>query len=123
MKDTMIIHRDWLIPTVEMTAEEYREYMRAIFSYAFEGKQPEDRALRLSLQLVFRHIDSYESKYNKAVQQRREAVNKRWERYREAHNNGENTDYTTVYDRIRAYTSVYERIRAILLLILILVYP
>ncbi len=35
MKNTIVIHRDWLIPTDEMSDAEYREYLDAIFAYAF----------------------------------------------------------------------------------------
>ncbi len=85
MKNTIVIHRDWLIPTDEMSDAEYREYLDAIFAYAFEGKRPEDRSLRMLLRLVFQHIDNYEAKYDKSIQQRKEAVRKRWERYRKEH--------------------------------------
>ena len=40
MKNTIVIHRDWLIPTDEMSDAEYREYLGAIFAYAFEGNVP-----------------------------------------------------------------------------------
>lgn len=99
MKDTIVIHRDWLIPTDEMSDAEYRAYMDAIFSYAFEGRRSETGEHRPLLRLVFKHIDDYEAKYDRAIQQRREAVKKRWEKYREKC--GEVTNDTTVYDRIR----------------------
>lgn len=102
MKNTIVIHRDWLIPTEEMDDQEYRAYMDAIFAYAFEGKRPVDRQLRLLLRLVFQHIDNYEAKYEKSVQQRKDAVKKRWERYRQEHVGG--TVDTAVYDAIRNNT-------------------
>ena len=104
MKDTIVIHKDWLIPTDEMSDAEYRTYMDAIFAYAFEGKRPEDRSLRMLLRLVFQHIDDNEAKYSKSVQQRKEAVRKRWERYRKEHGLGSSTGDTTAYDTIRHYT-------------------
>lgn len=103
MKNTIVIHRDWLMPTEEMSDKEYRSYMDAIFAYAFEGKRPEDRQLRLLLRLVFQHIDNNEAKYDKSVQQRKEAVRKRWERYRQEHGI-DNTGDTTAYDTIRDNT-------------------
>lgn len=104
MKNTIVIHRDWLIPTDEMSDAEYREYLDAIFAYAFEGKRPEDRSLRMLLRLVFQHIDNYEAKYDKSIQQRKEAVKKRWERYRREHGLDSSTDDTTVCDPIRDNT-------------------
>lgn len=104
MKNTIVIHRDWLIPTDEMSDAEYREYLDAIFAYAFEGKRPEDRSLRMLLRLVFQHIDNYEAKYDKSIQQRKEAVKKRWERYRREHGLDASTDDTTVCDTIRDNT-------------------
>lgn len=104
MKNTIVIHRDWLIPTDEMSDAEYREYLDAIFAYAFEGKRPEDRSLRMLLRLVFQHIDNYEAKYDKSIQQRKEAVKKRWERYRREHGLDASTDDTTVCDPIRDNT-------------------
>lgn len=104
MKNTIVIHRDWLIPTDEMSDAEYREYLGAIFAYAFEGKRPEDRSLRMLLRLVFQHIDNYEAKYDKSIQQRKEAVKKRWERYRREHGLDASTDDTTVCDPIRDNT-------------------
>jgi len=104
MKNTIVIHRDWLIPTDEMSDAEYREYLNAIFAYAFEGKRPEDRSLRMLLRLVFQHIDNYEAKYDKSIQQRKEAVKKRWERYRREHGLDASTDDTTVCDPIRDNT-------------------
>lgn len=100
MKNTIVIHKDWLIPTDEMSDAEYREYMEAIFAYAFEGTRPEDRSLRMLLRLVFQHIDNYEAKYDKSVQQRKEAAQKRWERYRKEHGL-DDTDDATAYDTIR----------------------
>lgn len=104
MKNTIVIHRDWLIPTDEMSDAEYREYLDAIFAYAFEGKRPEDRSLRMLLRLVFQHIDNYEAKYDKSIQQRKEAVRKRWERYRKEHGLDAPTADTTVCDTIRDNT-------------------
>lgn len=104
MKNTIVIHRDWLIPTDEMSDAEYREYLDAIFAYAFEGKRPEDRSLRMLLRLVFQHIDNYEAKYDKSIQQRKEAVRKRWERYRKEHGLDAPTGDTTVCDPIRDNT-------------------
>ena len=104
MKNTIVIHRDWLIPTDEMSDAEYREYLDAIFAYAFEGKRPEDRSLRMLLRLVFQHIDNYEAKYDKSIQQRKEAVRKRWERYRKEHGLDAPTADTTVCDPIRDNT-------------------
>lgn len=104
MKNTIVIHRDWLIPTEEMDNKEYRAYMDAIFAYAFEGKRPEDRQLRLLLRLVFQHIDNYEAKYEKSVQQRKDAVKKRWERYRKEQELDVSTEDTTVCDHIRYNT-------------------
>lgn len=104
MKNTIVIHRDWLIPTDEMSDAEYREYLDAIFAYAFEGKRPEDRSLRMLLRIVFQHIDNYEAKYDKSIQQRKEAVKKRWERYRREHGLDSSTDDTTVCDPIRDNT-------------------
>lgn len=102
MKDTIVIHRDWLIPTDEMSDAEYRAYMDAIFSYAFEGRRSETGKHRPLLRLVFKFVDDYEAKYDRAIQQRREAVKKRWEKYREKC--GEVTNDTTEYDRIRPNT-------------------
>lgn len=104
MKNTTVIHKDWLIPTDEMSDAEYREYLNAIFAYAFEGKRPEDRSLRMLLRLVFLHIDNYEAKYDKSIQQRKEAVRKRWERYRKEHGLDASTGDTTVCDPIRDNT-------------------
>lgn len=104
MKNTVVIHRDWLIPTDEMSDAEYREYMDAIFAYAFSKKRPEDRSLRMLLRLVFQHIDNYEAKYDKSIQQRKEAVRKRWERYRKEHGLDASTGDTTVCDPIRDNT-------------------
>ena len=104
MKNTIVIHKDWLIPTDEMSDAEYREYLNAIFAYAFEGKRPEDRSLRMLLRLVFQHIDNYEAKYDKSIQQRKEAVRKRWERYRKEHGLDASTGDTTVCDPIRDNT-------------------
>lgn len=100
MKNTIVIHKDWLIPTDKMSDAEYREYMDAIFAYAFEGRRPEDRSLRMLLRLVFQHIDNYEAKYDKSVQQRKEAAQKRWERYRKGHGL-DATGNATAYDTIR----------------------
>lgn len=104
MKNTIVIHKDWLTPTDEMNDEEYREYMDAIFAYAFEGRRPENRSLRMLLRLVFQHMDTYEAKYDKCIQQRKEAVRKRWERYRKEHGSDTSTGDTTVYDTIRDNT-------------------
>lgn len=104
MKNTVVIHRDWLIPTDEMSDAEYRAYMDAIFAYAFSRELPEDRSLRMLLRLVFQHIDNYEAKYDKSIQQRKEAVRKRWERYRKEHGLDASTGDTTVCDTIRDNT-------------------
>lgn len=76
MKDTIIIHKDWLIPTDEMSDAEYRAYMEAIFAYAFEGKRPESNEHRPIMRLVFKHMDDYRAKYERICERRREAGRK-----------------------------------------------
>lgn len=98
----LVFHADWFDIIEDLPQEQQLEVYRAIMLYAFRGEKSINSFARATTALMRKFIDSDRSKYEKAIQQRKEAIRKRWEKQKKSN--------TTEYDRTESNTTEYNTI-------------
>lgn len=107
-RDSIVFYKDWWEAISSLPEDKQPEAIRAVMDYAFKGIEPEDTMLRFATAQIRMFIDRDRTKYEKAVQQRRDAIRKRWEK---AKANKKKEPNTTEYDRIQKNTEKCKSIR------------
>lgn len=105
--DSFVFYKDWWTSLSGLTKEMRLQAIEAIMDYAFNGKEPEDTMLRFATAQIRAFIDRDKKKYEDAIQQRKDAIRKRWEKVR-----AQREQNTNEYGSIRPNTTEYDRIRA-----------
>lgn len=102
-RDSIVFYKDWWEAINSLPEENRLEAITAVMDYAFNGIEPEDTMLKFATAQIRMFIDRDRAKYEKSVQQRRDAIRKRWEKASERKDSN-----TTVYDRMRPNTKICE---------------
>ena len=89
-KDSLVFYKDWWEAMQSLPEGKRLEAIAAVMDYAFSGIEPEDTMLRFATAQIRMFIDRDRERYEKSVQQRREAIRKRWEKARA--NGGKESD-------------------------------
>lgn len=76
MKDSFVFYKDWYDSLQELNDEEKFACYDAIFKYAFEGIEPNDKFIRMCIKLIMSFIDNNEEKYARIIERRKEAGRK-----------------------------------------------
>lgn len=106
----LVFHPDWFDIIEDLPQEQQLGIYRAIMLYAFKGEKPTDPIQRAVTSLMRKFIDKDREKYARAIQQRKEAIRKRWEK-KQQQDKPNQTD-TTEYDRKEPNQTEYEPLRA-----------
>ena len=79
-KAPLIFHSDWFDIINDLPEELQLEAYQAIMRYAFTGEKPENPYIKAIVALMLKFIDIDRDKYEKAIQQRKDAIRKRWDK-------------------------------------------
>ena len=99
----VMLYFDWIPALERLSPAERGELLMAVLTYAQNGKEPvfNDRLMLYAWACIRPHIDADEERYNQLVQQRRDAVNKRWEGTREPRQSTADTPRQSTVDTPR----------------------
>ena len=100
----MVFYKDWWEAMQSLPEGKRLEAIAAVMDYAFSGIEPEDTMLRFATAQIRMFIDRDRERYEKSVQQRREAIRKRWEKAKA--NGGKESDMNE-YDRMQSNSEEY----------------
>ena len=103
-KDSLVFYKDWWEAMQSLPEGKRLEAIAAVMDYAFSGIEPEDTMLRFATAQIRMFIDRDRERYEKSVQQRREAIRKRWEKAKA--NGGKESDMNE-YDRMQSNSEEY----------------
>lgn len=95
-KGTFLFYEDWWNVISKLESSVKAKCFDALCMYAFQGKEPEDPTIRAITGLMLRAIDRDTKKYNSIREQRRKAVQKRWQKAKDTNVSSRNTKNTNV---------------------------
>lgn len=101
MKNTLIFYKDWYEAISGLSPEERLQAYEAVFGYAFDEVEPDDKFIKAATKLMLSTIDRDNGKYEQKCERNRRNVIARWKRLKEAGN----ASNTTEYDRIQTHTT------------------
>lgn len=109
-KGSFVFYKDWWEALKEFPEVTRLSAIEAIMNYAFEGKEPEDPTMRFATAQIRMFIDRDRERFEKAVQQRKDAIRKRWEKAKQQKEYEAIRANTSEYDRIKPNTSEYNNV-------------
>lgn len=87
-KDTLTFHADWYRYIEKYPEEKRWSIMKAIMAYAYDGIEPDDEEMQLTVFLICQEIKREREAYEALCEKRREAGRKRWEELKKQKNKG-----------------------------------
>lgn len=87
-KDTLTFHADWYRYIEKYPEEKRWSIMKAIMAYAYDGIEPDDEDMQLTVFLICQEIKREREAYEALCEKRREAGRKRWEELKKQKNKG-----------------------------------
>ena len=98
MKNSVVFYKDWYEAFQELSDEERLQAYDAVLRYAFEGEQPTAKLIRIATAAMRSQIDRDNEKYEDVSRKRKEAVERRWQKYNSMQANTNDTKPTNHTD-------------------------
>jgi hypothetical protein len=103
-KNSFLFYRDWYDVIKGLPVDEQLDVFNAIMAYAFDGETPSDKYIHAITALMRSTIDRDNNKYADVCQKRKDAIEKRWAKYKSIQNiqkytnDTNHTNYTNYTD-------------------------